>query len=217
MSGVACHHRPWTAHTEGLRRACNDITTFGQHTWSKDAGHGMPSSPLESTKGRTVSGKACHHSPWTAHTVERHRVWHSIIDLGQHTGSNNVGRGKPSYTLDGKYGRTTLGVDAIIAFKLANTVGWRRAWHAIISFGRQTRSNDVGGGMPSPPLNSTHSRMGSGVACHHLLWAAQTVGRLRMWHYITALGQHTRSNDVCHGMTSRPLDYTHDQTNSGVA
>ena len=153
---------------------------------------------------------ACHHSPWTANRVERREAWH-----------------------------------AIIAFKPADTVGRRRAWHAIISLGRQTRSNDVGGGMPSPPLDNTHSRTTSSVACHHLLWAALTVGRLRAWHAITAFGQHTRSamsgvalhhrpwkahtverrlawhdiialgrhtaGNVERGMTSLPLDNTHDR------
>ena len=77
--------------------------------------------------------------------------------------------------------------------------GRRRAWHAIISFGQHRLSNDVGRGMPSPPLDSTHSRMTSGVACHHLLWEAQTVERCRR------------------GMPTSPLGSTHGRTTSGVA
>ena len=49
----------------------------------------------------------------------------------------------------------------------------------------------------------------SGVACNHLLWEAQTVRRRRAWHAITALGQHTWSDDVERGMPSLPLDSTH--------
>ena len=71
--------------------------------------------------------------------------------------------------------------------------------------------------MTSPPLDSTHHRTTSGVACHHRLWSANTIERRRVWNDITAFGQHTRSNDVGHEMTSLPLDSTHGQTTSGVA
>ena len=109
----------------------------------------------------------------------------------------------------------------------AQTVERRQAWHAIIALGRQTRSNDVRRDMPSPPLDSTHGRTSSGVACHHCLWAAHTVERRREWHAIIAFGQHTHgrttSGVACHhrlwtthtvgnvgrGMTLLPLDYTH--------
>ena len=37
-----------------------------------------------SAAGRPLSGVACHHSPWTAHMVRRHRAWHAIIAFGQH-------------------------------------------------------------------------------------------------------------------------------------
>ena len=53
--------------------------------------------------------------------------------------------------------------------------------------------------MTSLPLDSTHRR------------------QHRAWHSITALGQHTRSNDVVLGMTSRHLDSTHGRTTSDVA
>ena len=71
--------------------------------------------------------------------------------------------------------------------------------------------------MPSLPLDSTHGRMTSGVACHHHLWAAHMVELRRAWHAITAFGQHTRSNDAGHGMPSSPLGSTNGQTASGVA
>ena len=85
----------------------------------------------------------------------------------------------------------------------------RRAWHDIIALGEHTRSDDVGRGITSPPLDSTHGRTTSGMAFHHRLWAAQTIGRRQVWHAITSLEKHTRSNDVGRGMTSPPLDRIH--------
>ena len=32
-------------------------------------GRGLQNTPLDCTDGRTTSGVACHHLPWTAHTV----------------------------------------------------------------------------------------------------------------------------------------------------
>ena len=66
--------------------------------------------------------------------------------------------------------------------------------HAIIAFGQHTQSNDVGRGMSSSPLGSTHNRTMSGVACHYRLWTKHTVRRRGAWYDITALGQHTRSS-----------------------
>ena len=85
----------------------------------------------------------------------------------------------------------------------AQTVELRRAWHAIFTLGRQTWSNDVESGMPSSPLASTQSQTTSGVACHHRLGGAHRIERCRAFHAIIAFGQHTRSNDVGHGMPSR--------------
>ena len=53
--------------------------------------------------------------------------------------------------------------------------------------------------MTSPPLDSTHG------------W------QRRAWHHITAIGKHTRSDDIERGMASLPYDSTHGQTMSGVA
>ena len=171
-SGVTSHHRRWTAHTVERHWAWHAIIDFGQHTRLKDVGRGMPSSPLGSTYDRTTSGVACHHSPWTANTM------------------NDIGHGMPSTPFDSTHGRTTSGLTchhrlwtshtveqrrawhAITALGVAGTVRWRRAWYAIIALGWQTRSNDVGRGMSSPPLDSTHGRTTSGVASHHRLWEA---------------------------------------------
>uniref|UniRef100_A0A494G9L3 Uncharacterized protein n=1 Tax=Solanum lycopersicum TaxID=4081 RepID=A0A494G9L3_SOLLC len=142
----------------------------------------MPSSPLGSTHGRTTSGVACQHGPWIAATVERCLAWHAIIALERQTRLNAV------------------------------VLGRRQAWHAIIALGRETRSNNVERGMPSPPWDSTNGQTTSGVACYHRLWAAQTVGRSLAWHAITALGQHTRSDDVWRVTTSPSSDSTHGRT-----
>ena len=63
--------------------------------------------------------------------------------------------------------------------------------------------------MTSPPLDGTHGRKMSDVACHHLPWAPHIVKLRRVWHDITALGQHAQSDDGERGMTSPPLDNTH--------
>ena len=157
MSGVARHHRPWTARTVGRHRAWHDITALGQHTQS------------------ATSGVACHHRPWTAHTVGRRPAWHDITALGQYTRSDYVGRGITSPSLESTHGRTTLGVACHHFLRAAHTVERRRAWHAIIALGRQTRSNDIVRGVPSSPLGSTNGRTMSGVACHHSPWTANMV------------------------------------------
>ena len=152
----------------------------------------MTSLPLYSTHGRTTSGVACHHRLWTPHTVKRRRAWHAIIAFGKHKQMNDVGRGMQTSPLGNTHGQTTSGVayqhrlwtahgrktSCVASHHLlwtAHTVERRRARYAITAFGKHTRSNDVGRGMPSSPLGSTHGRTTSGVACHHRLWAAHTV------------------------------------------
>ena len=123
----------------------------------------MPSLPLDSAHDQTTLGMACHHRVWAAHTVQRHRAWHAIITFAQHKRSNNVGRGMTSSPLDYTYSRTTSGVARHHHPWTAHTVEQRRAWHAIIAFGKHTRSNDVGRGIPSSPLGCTNGRMTLGV------------------------------------------------------
>ena len=91
-----------------------------------------------------------------------------------------------------------------------------RAWHAIIALRPHTQSKDVGRGITSPPLDSTHGRTTSGVTCNHPI-GQHTIEQCRAWHDITALGQHTRSDYFRHRMTSPPLYSTHHRTTSGVA
>ena len=92
-----------------------------------------------------------------------------------------------------------------------------RAWHNIAAFREHTQSDDVGRGMPSSPLGSTHCQTTKSVACHHRPWTRYTVGLRQAWHAIMDLNQHTRSAEVEHSTTSSPLDNTRDRTMSYVA
>ena len=146
----------------------------------------MTSLPLDNTHGWTASGIKCHHRLWEAHTIERCRARHAIVALGRQTWSNDVGRGMPTLPLDSTHGQTTSGMTCHHLLWTTHTVERRRAWNAIIAFGKHTRSSDVGCGMPSPPFDRKCSRTTLGVACHHRLWAAHTAERRRAWHHITA-------------------------------
>ena len=130
-SGVECHHRLWTAHPVRRRRACHAIIAFGQHTRLNDVRHGMPSSPLDSTHGRTTSDVACHHRIWAAHTVERRQAWHAVITFRQHKRSNDAGRGMKSPPLNCTHARTTSGVECHHHLWAAQTVERCWAWHEI--------------------------------------------------------------------------------------
>ena len=152
---MACHQRLRTAHKEGQRRTWHAIISFGQHRRSDDVWSSIPSPPLDSTHGLMTSGVACHHCPWTAHTVGRRRAWYEIIALGLHAWTNYVGHGMTSPPLDNTHGRTTRSMACHHRPWTGNTVEQRRAWHAIIAFGQPTRSNGVGHGMPSLPFGST--------------------------------------------------------------
>ena len=145
------------------RRVWHTIIAFGNHKRSNDVGRDMPSSHLGSTRGRTTSGVSCQHSPWTANIVERRQVWHAIIAFGQHRSSYGVGRCMPSSPLASTHSRTMSGLACHHRLWAAHTVERRRAWHAIIAFGKHTLSNDIGHGMQSSPLGSTHGRTTSGM------------------------------------------------------
>ena len=156
-------------------RARDAIAAFGKHTRSDDVWRSIPSSPLDSTHGRMTSGVACHHLLWEAQTVERRRCGMQTSPLGS------------------THGRTTSGVAFQHRLWEAHTVERHRAWHDITSFGQRTRSNNVGRDKPSPPVESTHGRTTSGMACDHHLWAAQTVRpankveRHWAWHTLSPL------------------------------
>ena len=163
-SGVICHHRLWTAHTVKKCQVWIYITALGLHPLSDDVGRGMTSPPLDSTHSRMMSGVACHHRLWEAHTIERRWGWHDINAFGKHLRSKDVGRDMPSPPLDNTHGRKTLGVALHHRPWTARTVGRRRAWYDITAPRQLTQSNDVRRGMPSSPLGSTHGRTTLGVA-----------------------------------------------------
>ena len=121
-------------------QAWHDITALGQYTRSATSGmdvkSGITSSPLDNTHGHMMSGVTCHHCLWTAHTVglgRQHRAWHDITALGQHTRSDYVGRGMTLAPLDSTHSQTTSGVACHHSPWMANTVKRRRARHAIIA------------------------------------------------------------------------------------
>ena len=198
-SGVACHHSPWTANT------------------MNDVGHGMPSTPFNSTHGRTTSGLTCHHRLWTSNTIERRPTWHTIISFGKHTRSKDIWRGMTSSSLKNTNGRTTSGMTCHHRLWTANTIKRCRVWPYITALGLQAWSDDIGRGMTSSPLDSTHGRMTSGEACHHRLWTAHTVGLRRVSHDVTAFRQHTRPDDDGYGLPSPPLKCTYGRMTSCVA
>ena len=157
------------------RQALHDITALGLHTRLNNVRHGMQSSPLGSTDSRTTSGVACHHRPWMANMAERRWAWNAIIAFGQHRRSDGVGRCMPSSALASTHNQMTSGVACHHRLWGAHRIERCRAFHAIVAFGQHTRSDDVGRGMTSTPLENTHGR------------------QHQTWHAITSLGQHTRS------------------------
>ncbi|TMW92215.1 hypothetical protein EJD97_013340, partial [Solanum chilense] len=54
----------------------------------------------------------------------------------------------------------------------------------------------------------------SSMECYHRPWTTHTIGLRRAGHACKALGQHTLSNDVGHGMPLLPLCSTHVRTTS---
>uniref|UniRef100_A0A3Q7IUH9 Reverse transcriptase domain-containing protein n=1 Tax=Solanum lycopersicum TaxID=4081 RepID=A0A3Q7IUH9_SOLLC len=196
--GVACHHRLWTSR--------HSQTTSGL-TRSDDVGRGMPSSPLGSTDGRKASGVACHNRPWTAQTVGRRRAWHAVIALGQHKRSATVGRAytqrsgpmAPKSTCRWLSRRNISAAVTVLKYNFHGAAGrilCRRLKYA------------TGYSRPRPSgICQGLRRMG--LDCKKRPWTTLTVERRRAWRSITALGQHTQSDDIGHGMPSPPLDITH--------
>ena len=86
-----------------------------------------------------------------------------------------------------------------------------------MAHGKLTPSDEVGCGMPSSPLGSTHYLTTKSVVCHHLPWRVYTVRLRKAWHAIMALYKHTRLDEVEHRTTSSPFDNTRDRTTSYMA
>ena len=155
-------------------------------------------------------------SPLMDSTHGRQRpAWHDITPIGQNTGSDDVERGTTSQPLDSTHSQMTLGVACHHLLWTAHNVERHRALHAIFAFGRHTRLNNVGRGMPSSPLGSTQGQTTLGVARHHNPWTARMVKQCQALHDITAFGKHTRSNDVKSGMQPSPLGSTNSRTTLG--
>ena len=166
----------------------HDIISLGRQTRSNDVRRDMPSPPLDSTHCRTSSGVAYYHRLMAAYTVERRWAWHDITAFGQHKRSNDVGREMPTPPLDSQHGRTTSSMAFHYRLWTAHSVERRVAWHDIIALELHARSDDIGRGMISYPLEGKHGRMTSGVTCHHRLWTTNTVERRRAWHAIITFG-----------------------------
>ena len=92
----------------------------------------------------------------------------------------------------------------------AHIGGRRRTWHAIMALGHHTRSDDVKFVMPLSPLDYTHDRAMSSMACLSSPWTSHMVGQRRAG--LTPYPLDTRSDDVGHGMSFYALDDTHDRT-----
>ena len=177
----------------------------------------------------------------------RCKAWHSIINIGQHTRSNNVMCDMPSLTLDSRHCGKTLNMAYHHCLWIGYMVRRRRAWHAIMPLAQHTRFDYVMHGHSSPlwiiyghgmllspldkihgrttlalamlqsPLDSTHSHTTTNVKCDHCPWTIYMVGLYRVWDVIISLGKNTLFEDVGRYMLSSPLDITHDQRMLGVA
>ncbi len=96
MSRVACHQGPWTSHTVRLCRALPTIIALGQNTLPDNIRRGMLEYPLDSTHSLTTLRVACHHMPWTAHTIGQRGLCNVIIFIGQYTQLDKELRGMSS-------------------------------------------------------------------------------------------------------------------------
>ena len=79
-------------------------------------------------------------------------------------------------------------------------VGRRQESHDIIALWHQTPLDNVGHGIPSSSLGSTHNWRTLGVAFHHIPWKAYTLEQRGVWHVIFAIRQHPRLDVVGLGM-----------------
>ena len=136
----------------------------------------MLSLPLCYTHDWITSCGTWNNCPWEAHMVGPCQAWHTISPFDS-TRSENFWM--------------TLMWYAIIA--LNNTqCGTTFMWHAIIAFGLHTQMYDVGRGMSSSPLCSTHGRTMLGMPCQYRHKEKHKVGRHRAWHDIISHEQHTQ-------------------------
>ena len=101
---IACRHTPSITHTVGrLSRE-------------------MSSKTLDNTHGRMTSNMASYQGRWTAHMVVQRRPWNIITALRKYTGSDEVGSGMPSWTLDNTHGQTMSGMACSLCQWTSHTV-----------------------------------------------------------------------------------------------
>ena len=120
-----------------------------------------------------------------------------------------------TFPLDITYSQTKSGVACHHRLWAKHMVRLRRVWQEIIYLGQHIRLKNVERFMLSLSLDITHSRTTLGMTWLHVPWTANFV-RHRARHSIIALGQHTRLDDVVHGMLSLTLDSRHGHTTSSV-
>ncbi|TMW93700.1 hypothetical protein EJD97_011282 [Solanum chilense] len=126
-----------------------------------------------------MSGVACSYSPCEAHTV------------------NDIGCGMPLSPLGSAHVRTTLGMTCDHLPWAANRVGLHQSWHAMITLGQHTRSDDVGHDMQELRRDNIHSETMLGMECNHLPLIEHTIELRQAWHARMALELNTRLDDVC--------------------
>ena len=161
----------------------------------------MTSSPLDNIQDRSTSGVAWYNVLWpmhivrirrawipsslldNIHRVEWCRAWHAIIALGQHTRSDNLGRGMLLSLLDTIHGRMMSGMECDHLLWTSYTV--ERCRH----------------GTPSSPFDLTEGRKMSGMVYHYYPSATHTVRRCRALIPSFPLGSthgHTTLGVACH-------------------
>ena len=149
----------------------------------------MQPRPLDRTHGPMTSSVACYNWHSIIQMVERCLSWNPVIALVQHTQMNNVGHGVRSSPLDSKKGRITSGVACHHRSWTAHTVGRRWALYAIIILWLHTQTDDIMRGMPSKTFDNKKRWTASEMEWHHNPWISHTIGWVRVWKGIIALGQ----------------------------
>ena len=129
-------------------------STQGQN----DVGRYMPSLLLGYTHGQTTSCVACHHLPWTTHSIVRHWSCNVIITWTTHTDERRR---------------------AWNAILLLGLHIWLDDMGVVCTHGpwQHNMSDEIGHDMPSSPLGSIHSHMMSRMTYYYRPWSAHTIRR----------------------------------------
>ena len=105
----------------------------------------------------------------------------------------------PLAPLENIHNQATSGIACDHRFWTSHTIGLHQLWHDIMSLEKKIFSENVGGGMPSSPLDNIQCPTTSGVDA------------------IMAIVQHIQLNNVGGSMLSSPLDNIHYRTVTGMA